>query len=171
MPGVIQQPQKACDSQFESKRYLEKHLAHLFKRRRWKFPFKLLLLTCYHGWTPEAKTHVTYTRHLSLNKVLLRRASERSGLGFVGQRRSVFMCRGECSLRHLMAINNSENEIVRRKGEGGSSALLQKQGNSLNIKADALQDKQRLALSNFYHSFFFLFHPVLLHNTLKRFTW
>lgn len=33
MPGVIQQPQKACASQFGSKRHLEKHLTRLFKRR------------------------------------------------------------------------------------------------------------------------------------------
>lgn len=33
MPGVIRQPQKARDSQSESKKYLEKHLAHLLKSR------------------------------------------------------------------------------------------------------------------------------------------
>lgn len=64
-----------------------------------------------------------YTRHLSLNKALLHRPSERSGLGFVGQCRSVFMCRGKSSQRHLMAINNAENETGRRKGEGREGAL------------------------------------------------
>lgn len=69
-----------------------------------------------------------------------------------------------------MAINNTEKEIgdwSEGEKEGGL-ALEQKQGNSRNFKADALQDKQRAILSKF--DLLSLFHPVLLHNALESFT-
>lgn len=103
---------------------------------------------------PEAQTHVTYTRHLSLNEVLFRRPSEQSGLGFAGQHGSSLMCQRKYSQRHLMAINNIENQIGSGVGEGGRSALVHKQGNSLNFKADALQDNSA-ALCKFDLSFYF----------------
>lgn len=53
MPGVIQQPQRACDSQFESKRYSEELLNMYIS-----FETACDWLS---SLTPEAKTDVIYT--------------------------------------------------------------------------------------------------------------
>lgn len=105
MPGVIQQPQRACDSQFESKRYSEELLNMYIS-----FETACDWLS---SLTPEAKTDVIYTGCLESNKVLLRRPSERSALGFTGQRRPALVSCAEGSTHkgHLMTINNNKNEI------------------------------------------------------------
>lgn len=100
-----------------------------------------------HGGTRRHE-HTLRTPGVSVFEVSFRRPGERRGSGFVGQHRSSLVCRRKYSQRHLMTINNIERETGRGLGEGGRSALVHKQGNGLNFKADALQDKQRCSGQN-----------------------